>query len=132
MASVSYYFLYGCIGVLIILSTVVIYVISKLFNQNILEQQEKIRLKKNNDQHSKLILDLEERIQRLTDNKNTSVISKRENSKNNQSNIMLENNDKRIEILESEKSWFKIELDKAKDTIRDNTTANLRLCAELQ
>jgi|TARA_B110000285_G_scaffold201231_1_gene235721 hypothetical protein len=60
-------------------------------------------LKKNNDQHSKLILDLEERIQRLTDNKNLSVISKRENSKNNQSTIMLENNDKRIEQLESDK-----------------------------
>ena len=60
-------------------------------------------MKKNNDQHSKLILDLEERIQRLTDNKNLSVISKRENSKNNQSTIMLENNDKRIEQLESDK-----------------------------
>jgi hypothetical protein len=79
MASVSFYFLYGSVGVLMILSTVVIYVISKLFNQNILEQQEKIRLKKNNDQHSKLILDLEERIQRLTDNK--TIIQNRENSK---------------------------------------------------
>ena len=45
---------------------------------------------------------------------------------------MLENNDKRIEQLERDKQWFKIELEKAKDTIRDNTTANLRLCAELQ
>ena len=115
------------------LSTVVIYVISKLFNQNILEQQEKIRLKKNNDQHSKLILDLEERIQRLTDNKNTSIISKRESSKINQSAVL---DDKRklefeIEQLENEKQWFKNELDKAQDTIRDNTSANLRLCTEL-
>ena len=37
-----------------------------------------------------------------------------------------------MEKLESEKQWFKLELQKAKDTITDNTTANLRLCAELQ
>ena len=53
------------------------------------------------------------------------MISKRENSK-----IGFADSN-RIEQLETEKQWFKIELDKAKETIKDNTSANLRLCKDL-
>lgn len=126
MASISYYFLYGCVAVLVVLSSVIIYVISKLFNQNMVEQQEKMRLKKNNESNLKLVLDLEERIQRLTDNKITSVISKKANQNQTQAKFEQE-----LEKLDQDKKWLKIELEKAQDTIRDNTNANLRLISDL-
>lgn len=55
------------------------------------------------------------------------MISKRENSKIGFSAV--DNN--RIEQLETEKQWFKIELEKAKETIKDNASANLRLSNDL-
>lgn len=72
------------------------------------EQQEKMRLKKNNESNLKLVLDLEERIQRLTDNKITSVISKKANQNQTQAKFEQE-----LEKLDQDKKWLKIELEKA-------------------